>query len=548
MSPQIAVIPHKARATGLHFVATKGSGKSRTLGRVIAYSDVESGFPVALLDPVGATIDNLLDKFLRLSQSDQAGLRLRERVVYVDVGGRDSGGHVCPWPLLYRLRPNDALYDVAMRPLSVWIKTDKDLARAPLMGANALTKVGLHTGMLLAGLGMQLTEADSLLTDPGAWAGRIRHALEVNPSELTSAGAYFLQEYPSLPARERQAQTASFRQKLGMFADPTLRAIHGADCPGIDWDDVVTNRKVVLLDFRNVPEHRKKFAVVWVHSTLLEWIRRRGPGRHRPLSLIVDEATYLLSDASVRDDPLADDLEELIDRLSRNTQTWCTYAHQEMSQLSPKAANLFMKGLASQLLGRTADPDAAELYARRFYRWNPHWVRKTIEQYHPPTAFASSWTDIRTEEYTRDDQTDLNARRFFDLPTFSFYLGVAPREGELPTSLRRISVAAYDAEQYVQEEFVAHARALLMQRHPSINEILTSIAQRQHAAIPIVPGTLTDGSVRDVIHSGHNGVNMGIRDSGVIPSVFTDGEPSTWLPDQAQTPPLPLKRKVRATP
>jgi hypothetical protein len=240
---------------------------------------------------------------LRLSKAEQEALNLRERVVYVDVAGTGSDGHVCPFPLLYRAGSEDSLYDVAMRPLSVWIKTDKDLARAPLMGANALTKVGLHAGMLLAALGMQLTEAEALLNNPQSWSGRIQEALVAYPDELASAAAYFLTEYPALPPRERQAQTASFRQKLGIFADPVLRAIYGGDRPGIDWDEVIAGHKIVLLDFRKVPDHRKRFAIVWVHFTLLEWIRRRGPGRHTPLSLIVDEATYLLSDASVRDDP-----------------------------------------------------------------------------------------------------------------------------------------------------------------------------------------------------------------------------------------------------
>jgi hypothetical protein len=97
MSPRIAVLPHKARATGLHVVATKGSGKSRTLGRVLSFSDIESNFPVVLFDPVGSTIDNLLDKLLRLTKQEQDALRLRERVVYVDIAGTGADGHVCPF-------------------------------------------------------------------------------------------------------------------------------------------------------------------------------------------------------------------------------------------------------------------------------------------------------------------------------------------------------------------------------------------------------------------------------------------------------------------
>jgi hypothetical protein len=252
---------------------------------------------------------------------------------------------------------------------------------------------------------------------------------------------------------------------------------------------------------------------------------------------------------------LADDLEELIDRLSRNTQTWCTYAHQEMSQMNPKAANLFMKGLASQLLGRTADPEAAALYARRFYRWDPRWVRKTVEQYHPPTTFADEWVDVRTEEYSRDEQVDLQTRRFLDLPTFSFYLGVAPREGELPTHLERISIADYDRGQYVQEEQVAATRALLTARHPRVPEVLAGITARLGAIIPLPPRPPVAPILpvrhvahhRDVSQQGDGVPLTSVGVKRVVPSGHSPDERPFPAPPVSPAA-LPLQRKTRATP
>jgi len=492
--PEQVVVPHAARTMGQRITGTRGSGKSRLLGRMIAWSDVEANIPTVIIDPVGALSDNLLDVVARLTKKEQQQRKLHKRIVYVDMAGTGIDGNVCPFPLLYTLG-DESLYDQAMRFVSVAIKTDPDLRRASIQGANALEKIGVHAGMILAALGCQLTEAESLLNEPHTWRDRIEGALKAYPEELGPAANYFLTVYPKLPERERQMQTSAYRQKLGMFADPVLRAIYGADTPGIAWDEVIKKRQCVLLDFRNVPEHRKRFCVVWAHHYLLEWIRRRGPGRHTPLSLIVDEATYLLSDAQAREDPLAEDLDELISRLARNHRIWCTYAHQELNQLNERAARLFMD-LGTQFFGRTADLEAAMTIAKRFYRWSGKEIKKVDTVWHPPTMFASEWTEYRTAEFTRDEQAYRDGLKLFDLPTFHFLLGVAPREGELPTSLKRISIADYDKDRYVQEDVVAQARALLMTRHPRVEDVLATMTRRltgnQPVAGPADADTVSD--------------------------------------------------------
>jgi hypothetical protein len=49
---------------GIYLPAGRGTGKSRLLGRKIAIQDFLAGFPQVIFDPVGATIDNFLDKVL----------------------------------------------------------------------------------------------------------------------------------------------------------------------------------------------------------------------------------------------------------------------------------------------------------------------------------------------------------------------------------------------------------------------------------------------------------------------------------------------------
>jgi hypothetical protein len=57
-------LPASARVMGLYLLAGRGTGKSRMLGRKIAFGDFLAGFPQVIFDPVGTTIDNFLDKAL----------------------------------------------------------------------------------------------------------------------------------------------------------------------------------------------------------------------------------------------------------------------------------------------------------------------------------------------------------------------------------------------------------------------------------------------------------------------------------------------------
>src|SRR4051794_26264978 len=57
----VCVLPAASRGMGIFFCATRGSGKSRALGRCLAFSDLRAGVPLVILDPIGGTIDNLID-------------------------------------------------------------------------------------------------------------------------------------------------------------------------------------------------------------------------------------------------------------------------------------------------------------------------------------------------------------------------------------------------------------------------------------------------------------------------------------------------------
>ena len=50
-------LPDESRSMGIHIMAGKGSGKSRLMGRLIAWLDFVRGVPQVIVDPHGPTID-----------------------------------------------------------------------------------------------------------------------------------------------------------------------------------------------------------------------------------------------------------------------------------------------------------------------------------------------------------------------------------------------------------------------------------------------------------------------------------------------------------
>src|ERR671914_402355 len=149
-------LPASARVMGLYVLAGRGTGKSRLLGRKIAFGDFLAGIPQVIFDPVGATIDNFLDKVLWFLHDFPQLARdpIWERIVYCDMSGKD--GVVVPFPLYYRLGTERSLLEIAERYLQTIIKSNPDLFHAQVLGWPLLHRIGVFCGMALAGLGYQI--------------------------------------------------------------------------------------------------------------------------------------------------------------------------------------------------------------------------------------------------------------------------------------------------------------------------------------------------------------------------------------------------------
>ena len=447
----------RARSMGVYILAGKGSGKSRLMGRVIAFQDLVKGVPQVILEPNGPTIDNLLDKVLRLPLDLQT--RLWSRIRYVEMSGHR--GQVTGWPLYYRLG-EEGLYEMAQRYLEVVRRLDPQLASASIEGWNALHRSGTYTGMVLAALGGQITEAEDLLRQPGAWQNGLQRVRQQYP-ELAPAVDFFTRELPNLKDDLRARRTGSFLNKIGVFRlDPSMQAMFGADQPDIDWAEVAAKGQTVLLDFRHEQDtERRRFKMLWVFQSFLSFIKWRGAGRHTPIGLIIDELTALYNfDTQSNNNIFAADLDELINVLARNYRVWLTLAHQERFQIDEKSFKTLM-GVGTKIIGVTSDWEAAQQLARALVPLDP----TRVKQYRPVYAgLPPQVIDLEPVHWSLQEQEYLSTFLFRELRPFHFLVKAAPGEGDITGRLQALSIERIDAGIWPDEAQVARMRTTLAQR------------------------------------------------------------------------------------
>jgi hypothetical protein len=191
-------LPAEARVMGLYLLGASRTGKSRMLGRVIAWQDFLAEIGQIIFDPRGVTISNFLDKLLRFLQyipEDQHASYWR-RIKYVDVSGK--GGHITGLPLYYRLHPEETLAEISERFLLITLRSNPHLADAQYFGWPPLHRFGLNAGILCASLGLQITDIPSLISHPEQWLPRFAEA-EARYPEAAPACDFFRNEY--LPMR-----------------------------------------------------------------------------------------------------------------------------------------------------------------------------------------------------------------------------------------------------------------------------------------------------------------------------------------------------------
>jgi hypothetical protein len=483
IKPALPFLSLRSRGMGRRIAAAPGAGKTRLAARLLIIFDMLCNLPVVAIDPNGALSNDVLDVIDRMP----AWLRKRfeQRLVYINVGGQRIGQrtYVHTFPFLYTSASGtETAYTKAHRFLDVLAKTDPDQARAPVMGKSAIEDIGEKVLMVLDALGWQITEAPLLIQNPTRYQPQLLAARERAP-EVAPAIDYLLGEFARMPAREKEMKTSQFLRKISPFVlDPVLRAIYGGSMPSIRPAEVVKHRQCVLLDFRNVPKAHRRLTIAWAYKYWDEYFRERGPGKHHiPICFYIDELSFLIPSGHQRHDLVADDIAELLSVTSRNNHIFVTVIHQDLQQFDPRTNELLSR-LGTQILGPSSDTEGAEQMARRFFRYDKtkakHW-RKVYGSSGLPGGGSVHIDDEPVFE-SPQEQTIENAYKFLDLQAFHFLVGVARREGQIPTALQHVSFEALDAGAFVRVERVDLLRALLMrQGGRTVAEILAEIADRQ---------------------------------------------------------------------
>src|SRR5918992_3096301 len=141
-------------------------------------------------------------------------------------------GDITPWPLYYQTGSERSLREVAEHYLQVILKSNPSLLNAQVQGWPPLHNIGVQTGMILAALGCQITEAADLLRYPEQWERRFREAEKRYP-EVGPVVSFFKDEYIPMREAERRRLTNPFMDKIFPFpwitiSKPCLAAIHQA--------------------------------------------------------------------------------------------------------------------------------------------------------------------------------------------------------------------------------------------------------------------------------------------------------------------------------
>ena len=487
-----------ARNCGIGVTGTRGIGKS-TLLTLIAWLDaIYLDHALVVIDPIGAIIARFFTLLAGFRARDQA--REWAKIRYLNPSGPET---VVPTPLYYATGIGDeSAFAKAQRFPDCIARLDPRLTTASVQGFNPLWDISTAAGQVLATLGFQVTEMADLLTHPDHWLARLDQAEALDPA-IATACDYLRTTYRALPSKDRERRTDTLLTKLRLFTDPVMRAQFGAALPGIDWREVMTKKLKVFIDLSQEHNYQtRQFKMLWLFMSLMDFIRRFGPvagvTRSEPLTLMIDEITFMTAQGKVGENPLVADLDELINRLSRNYNIWVVASFQEPYQIEDPKLLKSLLSLATQFFGRFSDPESARLIADRTMPYAPHLVKDTRAQY-ATIAQRPTQIDEVPSYYSLREQNELGRQRFDQLNRFDFLVSRTAREGDRPLPVERFSIAPFSGLVDLKPDrtVVADAEAQLNRRDGrSVAEILTEIEARlaPDPSSPAVPAATSPGS------------------------------------------------------
>jgi len=563
-----SLVPRAARTGGLIVIMPSGAGKSRLLGRGICYTDLMQGVGTVVIDSVGATIDNCLDKVLYLSQDKQRAVV--DRIRYCNMSGEqlDNGDLlITPWPMLAKRHQEESSYRVSQRIVDLIARTDRRLADASIQGLKRLTHLFTPVAIILQELQLPISYAEDLLTHPAQWLDVVSRLAQGNTTNSLTQAITALRDFSALPEKVREERSEPLRTRLGMLKfDDVARAMFATTRPPlIDWEHVAAEGLSVYIDLR-APEAdaTKELKLFWVWralhhnwgsntrsgsrimnkppllvvacnfgakpvwSSLRDFIRSRESAGHDlpPFSLVIDELAFFVLGKNLNAETISRDFRELIQVRKRNANIWLTLATQNQEDL-PETLRTACLQIASQLYGSVHDADSAYALAKRWYTANPKKIKEQRMGYKevPPTAAAipqlrfqhvmDNYTEYavpsevkHTTFYTLDEQHYEQSRKFINQTKGHALFAQSRSEGHIPTELLPISINNFDRGPDGKLRYVNRQNVEEFRRRLMQRDgipVSVSLAELERTAVPPAPVQALGGS--DEQPSEENGRN-----------------------------------------
>jgi hypothetical protein len=331
------MLPDSIRARHLYVVGKSGSGKS-TLITNIARQDIERGDGVCVIDPHGDLVSDLLDYIPEDRVKDTIYFNVSDRAhpIGLDMLNAKSEAEI---ELL-----TDDLITMFRRLTETW-------------GERMETILRYSFNTLLRTPGATFLDLQKLLTNEG-WRSTVVRKLDFPP-----LAEFWFNQFANMP---KDATQPILSRMTKIVLSPTLNAIFGQSESTLNFNDVIRNRKILLINLggdsrdRNneqlavSDEMKKLIGSVVVSQLQLAAMRQASIPEHAriPCRFFVDEFQNFVSGAFPK-----------ILSEARKYKLCLTVAHQYISQLDDSTRNAVFGNVGTMVVMPLGQKDAAYLGA-----------------------------------------------------------------------------------------------------------------------------------------------------------------------------------------
>lgn len=480
-------LSNAALANGLRIIGAAGSGKTQ-LGVWLLFSFFLQRRPFLVFDPTRSLIKGFLSRLQQHikdhQHSEEEQARLYGRIVYCDLSGQS--GYVVPFSLFQRYG-TEPLSAVADRVMS-WVSGNFASSHsAPVEGYSSIVKNFYPACIIAAGLqpAIQVTDIPDLLRHPssGRWQQRFAQVLATYPDEAREAVAYFQNESSLLDraTKERRLNLSDvalqpFRYMAGM------RAAFGATTPGLDYEQIIEQGKIVLIDASGLAGEYQQQVLNWILLySLPPFLKARGSGQYKPIGLMIDEISTFYQDAPESMEVFANRFGEMVHVLRRQygIHPLCVI-HQTIAQLHEKIAG-HLAALSNQIVGKPTDFESAVLLAEQVFPSQP-FVKRWDPVYANVPGEGLQMIDVRPQEFTRQEVLHRQAQVLLRLKKLHFLTRLTQTEGGGQGPLRVLDITSTLGPWPKEAAISSLCKQLATASGVSVQQVLTEIGARSPGA------------------------------------------------------------------